>query len=78
MSESRCKIPDTILKEIEWITCRPKIQGGQTTGTFTAGVTLYCGACGFSVMVDNYRSQLKNRELALLLFELYLMEIKAI
>jgi protein subunit release factor B len=55
----------------------PKIEqkGGQTCGTMPTGITLICKAAGFEVSINNYRSQIKNRELAILLFELYLSQI---
>jgi protein subunit release factor B len=49
--------------------------GGQTCGMTPTGVKLICQAARFEVSVNNYRSQIKNKELALLLFELYLQEV---
>lgn len=72
------KITDEILKEIVWESYPKPVAGGQTCGKFPTGVILKCDAAGFEIRVENYRSQIKNKELALLLFELYLSEIKAI
>jgi hypothetical protein len=72
-------IPEKIKDLIKW---KPypenKYTGGQTCGTFTPGITLICEEVGLEISINNYRSQIKNRDLCLLLFELYLQEIKTI
>ena len=50
-------------------------KGGQTVGRTTSGITLEHKDLGFSISINNYRSQLQNLELAYTLFELYLEEI---
>jgi protein subunit release factor A len=73
-------IPDNI-KELIKIETYPPYNtnlGGQSVGTIHTGCKLTCEGSGFEVIIDNYRSQIKNRELALTLFELYLQEIKII
>jgi protein subunit release factor B len=49
--------------------------GGQIVGMYQRGVSLYSEETGFKITIDNYRSQIKNLELALQLFELYLDEV---
>lgn len=60
-------------KEATWETY-PKGTGGQHVTVCRAGVTLICRDVGFELTVDFYRSQIKNKELTLTLFELYLEE----
>lgn len=73
------KIPDEIQKLIKW-EAYPlgNNNGGQSVGTIRYGARLICEELGFEVAVNNYRSQLKNKELCLTLFELFLMDIKVI
>jgi protein subunit release factor A len=54
---------------------KTEILGGQTCGMMPTGVTLICKAVGFEISINNYRSQIKNKELAMTLFALYLAEI---
>lgn len=49
--------------------------GGQHCGVISRGITLIHEELGFSVTINNYRTQLKNIELAYILFELYLEEV---
>lgn len=72
------KIPENIQKLIKWETYPKQQIGGQTCGMISYGTTLICEEVGFSITIDNYRSQIKNKELALILFELYLQKIKVI
>jgi len=72
------KISEEIVKLVQFKAYPEPILGGQHCGMSNMGVTLYCEGMGFSVTVDIYRSQIKNKELALLMFELYLMETKVI
>lgn len=72
-------IPDNIKKLTTLETYPPySTGGGQSIGAIHYGCKLTCEEAGFEVIIDAYRSQIKNRELAYLLFELYLQEIKAI
>jgi protein subunit release factor A len=69
-------IPQEILNEIIFESY-PKTEnkGGQTCGMMPTGITLICKSAGFEVSISNYRSQIKNKEMALLLFDLYLTEL---
>ena len=71
-------IPDNIKELITLETYPPYSTGGQSVGTIHTGCKLICKDAGFEIVVDYNRSMIKNRELALLLFELYLQEIKVI
>lgn len=69
-------IDEDIVKLIKWEQF-PKIEtGGQTCGVIPRGMTLVCEEMGFKVSINNFRSGFKNKEMCLMLFELYLMEIK--
>ena len=74
------KIPEEIQKSIKW-EHYPKHDyplGGQTTGQICCGFKLICEDVDFEVAVNYSRSMIKNKQLCLDLFELYLMEIKVI
>jgi hypothetical protein len=74
------RIPEEIQKLIKW-EYFPQDNcslGGQTTGTIITGRKLICEEVGFEIGINNYRSQIKNMDLAIQLFELYLQEIKVI
>ena len=72
-------ISDKIIGLIKWESFPKDTPGGQTVGRAFTGVTLICEEAGFKISVDSgSRSQLRNKEIAFILFELYLMEIKAI
>ena len=49
-------------------------QGGQTCGVIDTSVHLVSEDTGFEIKISEYRSQIKNKQLALTLFELYLQE----
>ena len=74
-------IPENIL---EGLTRHPlpiidRAIGGQQCGTMTSSsITISHEVIGFSITIDAYCSQVKNYNLALLLFELYLIETKII
>lgn len=61
-----------ILEGVETNVRRPK--GGQHCGVDT-GIVLTHPEYEFEIFVNAHRSSIKNRELAVLMFELYLMEI---
>ena len=48
--------------------------GGQTCGIMTTGIKLESDL-GITIIVENYRSQFKNRDLAFLLMELAIEEV---
>ena len=52
---------------------RPK--GGQTVSLSPTGVYLESEETSFSIFIANYRSSIKNRELAITLFKMYLDEV---
>jgi len=49
--------------------------GGQVVGLCRSDVTLVSEEVNFEITIGYYRSQIKNKELALTLFRLYLDEI---
>lgn len=70
-------IPEEILKLIKW-EAYPKnqITGGQTVGVPISGSTLICEELSFSISCRGGRSQMKNKEFCMTVFELYLDEFK--
>lgn len=48
--------------------------GGQSCGIITVGIKLE-SEIGITIIVENYRSQFKNRDLAFLLMELAIDEV---
>lgn len=53
----------------------PTITGGQSCGMPSCGVTLFCPNTEFSISLNEYRSHLKNYDLCLTLYNLFLDEI---
>lgn len=68
-------IPEHILKLVKKESYPPQHIGGQSCGMMSRGIKLTCEELGFSITVDHHRSQLKNYETAIALFELYYFEI---
>jgi len=71
-----------MVTDFEWYRNQIKIEpypkrepGGQSCGIVNYGVTLYCPHTNFSVSLQAYRSQIKNWELCMQLYELYLSEV---
>lgn len=74
MSESEmAKVRKNILSKAIF---KPKKQnlGGQSCGVMDTSVHLVSEDTGFEIKISEYRSQIKNKQLALTLFELYLQE----
>lgn len=69
------KIPEEILKGLEKESYPKTKLGGQTVGLNSNGITLSHYDLGFSISIQHYRSQLKNLEFAMTVFELYYDEI---
>lgn len=63
-----------ITDNVKWTTEERKPSGGQTCGMPTSPVVLISEELNFSVKVGWHRSQLKNREIAFMLFQLALDE----
>jgi hypothetical protein len=59
---------------VKWETEVPKL-GGQSCGITYYKTKLICEEVDFEISVNHHRSQLKNKQLMLTLFELYLDEI---
>ena len=51
-------------------------KGGQQVSVSPRGVYMESPDVGFAVFVDAHRSQIRNRELAVKLFDIYLDELK--
>lgn len=64
-----------IRDNIKWDTKRPAVIGGQHCGTPVYPVILISEELDFEITVGFHRSQLRNKELALTLFELALDEL---
>ena len=65
------EIKDTFRKQIVWKE-KDKI-GSQSLGIYT-GAILSCYDIGFEIEISMHRSRLKNKELCMVFFELYLDE----
>lgn len=63
-----------IIKEAEIKAVNPRQPGGQSVGLGSTKISLRHEETGFYIEVEAYRSQYKNRELAITLFDLYLSE----
>lgn len=71
-------IPQNILDTIKWDTHRPKQIGGQQCGIPNYGVKLTSEEFGFEISTNAFRSQIEERQFCLIVFELFLQQIKAI
>lgn len=49
--------------------------GGQSVGTISTKISLSHEETGFYIEIEAYRSRIKTKELALMLFDLYLSEV---
>jgi len=69
-------IPKEILDLIKWeeYPWRNYTTGGQNINVMAYGSKLVCKEMGFEFATDHHRSQVKNKQLCLLFFELYLSE----
>jgi protein subunit release factor A len=68
-------IREVIIKRIQFKAYPKTSVGGQVVGITGHGVTLYSEETNFKISINQFRSQIRNKEMALLLFELYLDEI---
>lgn len=66
------RVKEEIKKQFKWVL--PKPSAGMQCG-MPMEITLECEVVDFKITIGNCRSQLKNKELAFTLFELYLDEI---
>lgn len=71
-------IPKEILELIKWEQYPPEIKGGQTCGIINAGSALICEELEFKIYCNGSRSQMKNRNFCMTVFELYLDEFKIV
>jgi len=69
-------IPKEISDLIKWKQYPQEHHGGQTVGVSLGGSTLICEELGFTISCDGSRSQMKNRNFCITVFELYLEEFK--
>ena len=69
------QIKQEIIKSIKWETVRSNVTGGQSCGMMDTGITLISEETGVNISISCYRSSLKNKELALILFQLAIDEI---
>ena len=72
------KIPEHILKGLKKETYPKELKGGQSVGRISPGITLTHEDLNFSITVECGKSQFRNYEFALIVFELYLQECKII
>lgn len=70
-------IPNNIIQLITKKTY-PEYLGGQAVCRISSGVTLNCDEYMFSISCGLFKSQLKNWEFCITVFELYLQEHKII
>jgi hypothetical protein len=68
-------IKDQIKKNVKWDSKRPPERGGQMCGMPNYPVILKCEDLDLEIIVGTHRSQLKNKELAWVLFELALDDL---
>ena len=68
------KEKEIIMNNIKWTIGENRKNGGQSCGLISSKVRLDSEEANFTIEVEAFRSQLKNKQIALLLFELYLSE----
>ena len=73
--ESIKEIKDRILSSVRFEVYPPIQLGGQSCGMPIRGCKLISDDVDFEICIHYFRSQLKNKEMALDLFELYLDEV---
>lgn len=69
------EIPKEILDGLKRESFSVKPRGGQSVGVVGGGITLTHEELGFSISVEAHRSQFKNLDFAMIIFELYLQEM---
>ena len=68
------KEKEKVINSIKWSVGENRKNGGQSCGIISPKVKLESEETNFTLEVEAFRSLLKNKEIALLLFELYLSE----
>lgn len=68
------KFKDDLCKKLIKEVYPKQITGGQTCGMPSTGIKLRCEYTEFEISVNHYRSQIKNLDLGLLLYRLFLDE----
>ena len=71
-------ITEEIKKLMVWEQFPKEQHGGQSCGIINAGSTLACKEMEFSISCNGSRSQMKNRQFCVAVFELYLDEFHII
>lgn len=66
------------IKLCKWEQYPSEQKGGQTVGILNMGSTLKCEDLEFSISCNASRSQMKNKEFCMIVFELYLLEFKIV
>lgn len=69
IEELKRKLISSVKKELPY-----NGPGGQIVGMYQRGVTIISEETGFKITIDHYRSQIRNFELSMTLFKLYLDE----
>lgn len=69
------KRKDIVLKNIRWETYNPNNKGGQQVGIMPKKITLISDDLDITICVGYEKSLYKNRDIALLLFDLALEDI---
>jgi len=64
-----------IYKNIEWKSYPDYPKGGQMVGIGPRGVTLKQSEFSFEISIGEFRTHSQNKEMCLILFELFLEEI---
>lgn len=66
------KIKEELIKNLTWLkqSGSPLVKGGQSCGVLRSDVTLYCEELDIKITIGYHKSVIKNKELALTLFEL--------
>ena len=70
----REKAFEEIKQKVKWSQKRPIETGGQSCGMPNYPIVLTCEEIDFEVTVGFYKSSIKNKQLAFILFELALEE----
>lgn len=69
------KLKQELKTSVKWSQKRPPETGGQSCGMPNYPIVLTCEELDFEISLGYYKSSLKNKNLAFLLFELALDEL---
>lgn len=69
------EVKQQIKNNVKWDSERPKVTGGQNCGMPAYPVILISEEMNMKITIGYHRSQLKNKKLAFILFELALDEL---